>query len=96
MGQQNEFDFSQPGAESGYTQWLAARQTTAAELARRMNLPMGHEVEVWLCGNIRLWGKLRLPEELLFIEEERVRHMELMVDHVAFTYREMESCVRLD
>lgn len=67
-----------------------------AELARRMNLPLGHQVEVWLCGGIRLRGKLRLQEEMLFIEEERVRHIELVVDGVMFTYRDMESCVRLD
>lgn len=53
-------------------------------------------MEVWLYGGVRLRGKLRLREEVLVIEEERVRHLELLVDHVAFTYREMESCVRLD
>ena len=69
---------------------------TAVELARRINLPLGHEVEVWLRGGIRLRGKLRLEEELLFVEEDRVRCLELMVDRVPFTYRELESCVRLD
>jgi hypothetical protein len=39
---------------------------------------------------------MRLKEEVLFIEEDRARHLELMVDQVPFTYREMESCVRLD
>ena len=68
----------------------------AAELARRIGLPLGHQVEVWLYGGVRLRGKLRLREELLFIEEEQVRHLELVVDHVTFAYREMESCVRLD
>ena len=93
---QGEFSFSEAGADSGYTQWLTGRKMAAAELARRMNLPLGHEVEVWLQGGIRLRGKLRLQEEMLFIEEDRVRHLELMVDKVPFTYREMESCVRLD
>ena len=65
-------------------------------MARRLNLPLGHQVEVWLTGGIRLRGRLRLQESLLFVEEERVRHLGLMVDHVSFTYREMESCVRLD
>jgi hypothetical protein len=68
----------------------------AQELARRIGLPLGHQVEVWLCGGIRLRGKLRLREDILCIEEERMRHLELVVDHVHFTYREMESCVRLD
>lgn len=84
------------GTEQGYTQWLTGRRLAAAELARRMGLPLGRQVEVWLCGGIRLRGKLRLQEELLFIEEERVRHLELLVEGVPFTYREMESCVRLD
>jgi hypothetical protein len=37
-----------------------------------------------------------LEEEVLFIDEERVRHLGLVVDNVPFTYRELESCVRLD
>jgi hypothetical protein len=51
---------------------------------------------VWLQGGIRLRGELRLQEEALFIQEERIRHLGLMVDKVPFTYREMESCVRMD
>jgi hypothetical protein len=96
MGNQGEFNFEQTGAPDGHAQWLTGRRLAAVELARRINLPIGHQVEVWLCGNIRLRGKLRLPEELLMVEEERLRHLELMVDYVPFTYREMESCVRLD
>ena len=96
MNRQSELDFGTSGTDQGYTQWLAGRRVAVEELARRMNLPLGHQVEVWLYGGIRLRGKLRLQKELLFIEEERVRHLELVVDHVAFAYREMESCVRLD
>jgi hypothetical protein len=84
------------GTEQGYTQWLVSRRVAAKELAQRMNLPLGHQVEVWLYGGIRLRGTLRLREEMLFIEEERVRHLELMVDRTDFTSRDMESCVRLD
>jgi len=65
-------------------------------LARRISLPLGHEVEVWLVGGVRLRGKLRLKEEMLVIEEDAARHLELVVDRVPFVYREMESCVRLD
>lgn len=93
---QSEFNFGASGTDQGYTQWLAGRRMAAEELARRIHLPLGHQVEVWLYGGVRLRGKLRLQEEVLFIEEERVRHLELVVDHVAFTCREMESCVRLD
>lgn len=95
MNDQTEFNFDGSGGE-GFDQWLAGRRMTAIELARRMTLPVGHQVEVWLVGGVRLRGKLRLREELLFIEEDRVRHLELMVDRVAFAYREAESCIRTD
>ena len=93
---QSEFDFEAQTTDRGYVQWLSARRLAAVELARRMNLPLGHRVEVWLPDGIRLRGELRLQEEMLFIPEDRVRHLELLVDGVKFTYREMESCVRLD
>lgn len=93
---QGELNLEGGQTDAGYTQWLTRRQMTAKELARRMNLPIGHPVEVWLYGGIRLRGLLRLREEQLFVEEEHLRHLELMVDKVAFAYREMESCVRTD
>jgi hypothetical protein len=93
---QSEFNFDDNPSERGYTRWVAGRRMAAAELARRMHLPLGHQVEVWLYGGVRLRGKLHLREDLLFVEEERVRHLELLVDRVAFTYGEMESCVCLD
>ncbi len=96
MNAQLAFSFGEGEDAAGYATWLAGRRMAAAELARRIGLPLGHDVEVWLYGGVRLRGKLRLKEELLFIEEDRVRHMELMVDQVPFSYREMESCVRLD
>ena len=68
----------------------------AMELARRVGLPIGHDVEVWLRGGIRLRGKLQLQEQVLMIEEDRLRHLEMTVDHVPFTYRDMESCTRTD
>ena len=68
----------------------------AAELARKINLPLGHVVEVWLRGNVRLRGQLRLRDEVLFLEESAVNHLELVVNRVPFTVAEMESCVRLD
>ena len=96
MNCQSEFNFGDRQGEEGYIQWLASRRVAVKELARRMKLPLGHEVEVWLVGGIRLRGKLRLQEEVLFIEEERVRCLELAVERASFTYREIESCVRLD
>ena len=96
MNDQSQFNFATSGTDQGYNKWITGRRMAAQELARLMNLPLGHQVEVWLAGGIRLRGLLRLQEEMLFIEEERVRHLELVVDQVAFTLREMESCVRLD
>jgi hypothetical protein len=96
MSGQGEFSFEGSGSPQGYDHWLAGRRMAAEELARRMGLPLGHQVEVWLVGGIRLRGKLRLQEEMVFIEEERVRHLGLVVAEVTFTYREMESCVRTD
>jgi hypothetical protein len=95
MNSQGKFDFESGGGD-GYARWLTGRKLAAAELARRLNLPLRHQVEVWLVGGIRLRGKLQLQEEMLFIEEERVRQLALRVDHVPFTLNEMESCVRLD
>ena len=96
MSLQSELNFGEDGSDEGYTRWLVGRQVTTEILARKMGLPLGHEVEVWLTGGIRLRGKLRLQEEALFIEEEHIRHLGLRVDKVAFTYREMDSCVHLD
>jgi len=96
MNGQGELDFDSDGTESGYTNWLAGRKVAAEELAQRLGVPLGHSVEIWLFGGVRLRGTLRLQEETLLIEEEHVRHLGLEVDHVAFTIREIESCVRLD
>lgn len=96
MDSQSEFNFTSSHSDTGYSKWIISRRVATEELARRMNLPLGHQVEVWLCGGVRLRGPLRLAEETFFIDEERVRHLELQVDQVRFTYREMESCVRLD
>jgi hypothetical protein len=93
---QRQFSFSDSGSEDGYSNWMESRRVAAQELARRMNLPLGHNVEVWLTGGIRLRGKLRLQEEVLLIEEGQERHLGLRIDHVGFTYREMDSCIRLD
>ena len=96
MSHQREFRFGGEAPETGYSNWLAGRRVAIHELSRQLNLPLGHQVEVWLIGGIRLRGKLRLEHEVLFIEEERIRHLGLVVDHVNFAYREMESCIRLD
>ncbi len=93
---QGQFNFDASADAEGYSRWLATRRVLAKDLARRLNLPVGYLVEVWLNGGVRLRGKLRLKEEVLFVEEGSERHLELMIDQVAFRVREMESCVRLE
>ena len=94
--QQGELSFDGNSGEVGYSKWMTMRTVAAAELARRVGLPLGHKVEVWLTNGVCLRGVLRLREEVLLVEEESARHLALRVDRADFTYREIESCVRLD
>ena len=96
MQLQSEFTFQAGESEAGYAQWVVVRQMASDDAARKLNLPVGREAEVWLRGGIRLRGKLRLQNEVLFIEETQVRNLGLMLDGVPFTYAEIESCVALD
>jgi len=51
----------------------------------------------WWGGPEGVNGKAHtLKAEIEERSEERVRHLGLVVDNVPFTYRELESCVRLD
>ncbi len=93
---QGGLDFEAGGTADGQAKWVALRRMGAEAAARQLNLPVGHRAEVWLRGGIRLRGTLRLVNEVLFIEEERVRQLALVLDGVTFTYAEMESCVQLD
>jgi hypothetical protein len=93
---QNEFNFQGNGAETGYSQWVVVRGMAAETAAQKLNLPVGHETEVWLRGGIRLRGKLRLRNDFLFVEESQIKNLALVLDGVSFTYAEMESCVRVD
>jgi hypothetical protein len=93
---QDEFNFNSGGSGDGHARWLAARKAAGAEAAKRLNLPLDHEVEVWLVGGVRLRGKLQLHEEILIVEADAVGDQVLRVGPVPFTLAEMESCVRLD
>ena len=81
MSAQSEFDFEAGPAPDGYSKWLTDRKVATRELARRLNLPLDHQVEVWLIDGVRLRGKLCLQEEMIFIWEDRIRHLGLQVDH---------------
>ena len=96
MTEQSELNFGDGSAGEGYTRWLAQRKLAIAELARQIKLPLDHQVEVWLVGGVRLRGKLQLQAEKLFLGNDDAQHLGLEVDHVPFTIREIESCVRLD
>jgi len=54
MASQAEFDFDSVGVEAGHARWMAVRQVASVELARRLGLPLGHVVEIWLRGKVRL------------------------------------------
>lgn len=94
MSHQPEFDFGNRGQASGLERWLEERRAAQLELARRLGLPLGHTVEVWLTSGIRLTGELRLAEEQLFVENEAPRALRLVVDGVDFEPDQIESCIR--
>jgi hypothetical protein len=76
-------------------QWLAQRRLAVRQLSHKLGLPLGRKVEVWLKGEIRLVGVLRLREDQLFVPDDRDPELELMVDNVPFVPGEMTSCVAL-
>lgn len=93
---QSSFDFQDNSQPDGLERWYQQRERASHRLARRLGLPLGHEVEVWLKDGVVLRGKLRLKEETLFLDTVDERNLELAVDRVDFRYGEMESCVRRD
>jgi hypothetical protein len=93
---QSELPFDAPGAASGYDRWQEDRRAAKTELGRRLGLPLGHAVEAWLCGNVRLRGRLELAEEKLFLPEGNDAHLHLAIGRTIFEAGEIESCVRMD
>ncbi len=89
---QTEFSFDSNGSAQGYRDWQEQRRAAARLLAVRLGLPLGRKVEVWLRGEIRLTGILRLREELLFVPKEREASLQLIVDNVPFSVEEISSC----
>jgi hypothetical protein len=96
MAPQSEFDFDQPGPGDGLEIWRQQRERTLHRLARRLGLPLGRQVEVWLKDGVKLRGRLELKESMLLLETVDERNLQLAVDRVAFRYSEVESCVRQD
>jgi hypothetical protein len=94
--QQTEFDFQTGFGNQGFIHWQEQRRQVMERLTTRMGLPLGHLVEVWLEGGVRLRGMLRLQEEKLFVEDARDFSLVLTVDKTPFTAGEIQSCIRLD
>lgn len=94
--QQTEIDWSPTGQGGGFESWREQRQRAVQVLGKKLGLPLGHQVELWLRGGIRLRGRLRLREERLFLEDPPDPELEFEVDRVPFKAAEVESFVRLD
>ena len=64
---QTEFDFAGLAGKSadGVALWRQEREAQQLELAKKLGLPIGQQVEVCLRGGVRLKGKLLLNEEKL-------------------------------
>lgn len=97
---QIEFDFQNsqpvPNTTDGLVEWRVQRERAMNRAGRQLGLPLGHRVEVQLVSGIQLRGVLTLKDELLFLDTNKIRQVELVVDSVPFSPREIESCVRLD
>jgi hypothetical protein len=93
---QSELSFESPAPQHGYDGWRAERREAKRALACRLGLPLGHQVEVWLRGEVRLRGRLELAEEKLFVPEGNDPHLRLAIGAVSFEAGEIESCVRQD
>jgi hypothetical protein len=93
---QSELPFDAPWPAGGYERWQEERRAAKQALAQRLGLPLGHEVEVWLRGEVRLRGRLHLAEERLFLPAENDAHLRLAIGHTTFEAGEIESCVRTD
>lgn len=93
---QGQFNFDGHADPTGLADWRARRQAAEHALARSLGLPLGHVVEVWLRGEIRLRGRLRLREEWLFLDDLAPGQLQLVVDNVVFSPAEIESCLRLE
>lgn len=93
---QSELPFDAAAPPSGYDHWQAERRAAKVTLSKRLGLPLGHQVEVWLRDEVRLRGRLELAGEKLFLPECNDVHLQLAVRRAIFEAREIESCVRTD
>jgi len=96
MAQQGELIFGEGEEPEGHSKWLATLDEANAAIGRKLGLPLGHEVEIWLRGGVRLRGRLTLREPRLFVADDEIPGLQFRIGRTPFTYGEMESCLRLD
>src|SRR5689334_5446405 len=60
-------NFDSENSAHGVSSWREQRHQAMLTLSRKLGLPLGRKVEVWLRNEIRLVGTLRLQEEQLFV-----------------------------
>ncbi len=102
---QAELDFDHPSpsavsseiaaARDPLSEWRAQRRHELAELSRKLGLPLGRPVEIWLAGGVRLRGPLAIREASLTCAGLTAENAEFEVDGVPFRVRDLESCVAL-
>lgn len=65
-------------------------------MARKLGLPLGNQVEVWLKNGVLLRCKLELAESVLLLDTIDERKLKLMIGRADFMYSDLDSCVRMD
>ena len=93
---QPELNFDNDSQPDGLASWHQARATAMLALAIKLGLPIDHRVEVCLKDGVLLRGNLRVGEVVLVLKGINRGNLSLEVDGVAFSFSEIESCVRLE
>ena len=76
--------------------WRRQRERASAQMARKLGLPIGYEVEVWLKNGVMLRGKLELEESVLLLDTIDEHKLKLVIGRADFMYPDLDSCVRMD
>lgn len=95
-GDQMELSFEPSATPDGCEAWKQERARAMETLARKLGLPLGHPVEAWLVGGVRLRGVLRVKDGAFIPPTGQWPKLVLVVDGVEFQMSEIESCVRTD
>ena len=97
MSEQLSLNFEgAPATISGLDLWREQRRAETESLARRLGLPIGHAVQIWLTSGTLLEGTLLLAEDDLLLDHERSTKLRLQIDRADFQASEIASCVRID